>query len=73
MARTADHLVQLCHGGHPTDRANLRLCHCACNTGRSNTLRLLTIDQCACSVGLPCAVLNPVAKRGYVAIDMGEL
>lgn len=45
----------------------------ACNTARSNALRLLTIDQCACSVGLPCAVLNPVAKRGYVAIDMGEL
>lgn len=73
MARTADHLVQLCHGGHPTRRDGIRLAHMACNTARSNTLRLLTIDQCACSVGLPCAVLNPVAKRGYVSIDMGEL
>jgi hypothetical protein len=45
----------------------------ACNTARSNALRLLTIDECACSVGLPCAVLNPVAKRGYVALDVRSL
>lgn len=54
-ARTADHLVQLCHGGHPTDRANLRLAHNACNAGRSNRLRGVGRAECACARGMPCA------------------
>jgi 5-methylcytosine-specific restriction endonuclease McrA len=73
MARTADHLVQLQHGGRPTDRTNLRLCHMRCNTARSNRLRGLTIDQCACSVGLPCARLEPDRRRGYVAMSLDEV
>src|SRR6201996_1005426 len=73
MARAADHLIQLQHGGRPTDRANLRLAHCACNTARSNRLRGLSVDRCACSLGQPCAVLNPEAKRGYVALSLEEL
>jgi hypothetical protein len=73
MARTADHLVQLCHGGHPTARDNLRLCHMRCNTGRSNLLRTLDVVDCCCSVGLPCAVLDPSRKRGYVALSISDL
>jgi hypothetical protein len=73
MARTADHLVQLCHGGRPTERANLRLAHMACNTARSNALRCLPVEACCCSMGLPCEMLNPAAKRGYVALDLGSL
>lgn len=73
MARSADHLVQLCHGGHPTARAGLRLSHRRCNTARSNRLRGLAIEDCACSLGLPCAVLNPHAKRGWVSVSLGDL
>lgn len=73
MSRAADHLVQLCHGGRPTDRANLHLSHLACNTARSNTLRLLTPDQCACSLGLPCAALQRGGRRGYLALDPRDL
>lgn len=73
MARSADHLIQLQHGGPPHDRAWLRLAHLGCNTARSNRLRGLPVGRCACSVGLPCAVLDPVAKRGYVALSLEEL
>ncbi|HEX3778426.1 MAG TPA: hypothetical protein VHX38_02080 [Pseudonocardiaceae bacterium] len=73
MARTADHLIQLQHGGHPTRREGLRLAHCACNTARSNRLRGLPVERCACSLGLPCSVLNPEAKRGYVALSLDLL
>jgi hypothetical protein len=69
MSRSADHLVQLQHGGHPTDRGNLRLAHLGCNSGRSNALRGLPVERCACSVGRPCAVLVPEQKRGFVALD----
>lgn len=69
MARGADHLRQLQHGGAEHDRANVRLSHQRCNTARSNALRNLAREDCACSVGLPCAVLVPEQKRGYVALD----
>lgn len=73
MARAADHLIQLQHGGRPVDRANLRLAHCACNTARSNRLRGLPVERCACSLGQPCAVLDPAARRGYVALSLDEV
>lgn len=78
MSRTADHLIQLIHMLHlspaerhrlATDPSNARLAHRACNTARSNRLRGLPAEQCACSQGLPCARLNPLSKRGYVALD----
>ncbi len=69
MARGADHLVQIQHGGAEHDRANTRLSHQRCNTARSNALRDLPIERCACSVGRPCAVLVPTQKRGFVALD----
>jgi hypothetical protein len=72
-SRSADHLRQLQHGGHPTDRGNLRLAHLGCNSARSNALRGLPIERCACSVGRPCAVLVPTQKRGYVALDPGKV
>lgn len=69
LSRSADHLHQLQHGGHPTSRSNLRLAHLGCNSARSNALRGLPIERCACSVDRPCAVLVPTQKRGYVAMD----
>jgi hypothetical protein len=69
MAKAADHLIQLCHGGVEHDRANARLAHSRCNTARSNRLRHLAREDCACSLGLPCDVLVPQAPRGYVALD----
>jgi hypothetical protein len=72
-SRSADHLRQLQHGGHPTDRANLRLACRGCNSARSNSLRGLPVAQCACSVGRPCAVLVPKQARGYVALDPSEV
>ncbi|GLZ36225.1 hypothetical protein Lesp02_84120 [Lentzea sp. NBRC 105346] len=38
-SRTVDHLVQLRDGGDALDRANCRLAHRGCNTGRANKLR----------------------------------
>jgi len=70
-SRSADHLIQLQHGGNPTSRANLRLACLGCNTARSNRLRRLAVGQCACSQGLPCAVLIPTQKRGYITTDLG--
>lgn len=69
MARGADHLHQIQHGGAEHARSNARLSHQRCNTGRSNRLRNLPRENCACSLGLPCDVLVPEAKRGYVALD----
>lgn len=66
LARGADHLIQLQHGGPPHARSNIRLSHCRCNTARSNSLRGLKVEDCACSLGLPCARLQP---RGWVSVD----
>lgn len=70
-ARSADHLIQLQHDGPPVLRSNLRLAHCRCNTARSNTLRGLTVGQCACSMGMPCAALE--SRRGYLSVDAGAV
>jgi hypothetical protein len=69
MSRSADHLVQLQHSGDPLSRANLRLACLGCNSARSNRLRFITREDCACSLGLPCAVLVPQQPRGYVELD----
>lgn len=37
-AKTVDHVIPLSHGGHPTDRANLRMAHHRCNAGRGNNI-----------------------------------
>jgi hypothetical protein len=73
MARTADHLVQLQHGGDPLARTNLRLAHLRCNVIRSNRLRGLPVAACACSHGLPCASLRPRQARGYLTTNPAEL
>jgi hypothetical protein len=73
MSRSADHLVQLQHGGDPLDRSNLKLAHLGHNSGRSNALRGLPIAACACSVGYPCARLNPAQPRGYVELDPSSI
>jgi hypothetical protein len=73
MARGADHLHTLEHDGPPLDRQNLRLSHCACNTARSNRLRGVAKEDCACSQGLPCARLNPNQPRGYVELDPNSI
>jgi hypothetical protein len=73
LARSVDHLVQLQHHGPPHDRANGRLAHIGCNSGRSNALRNLPIEDCACSLGYPCARLNPAQPRGYVELDPSEV
>lgn len=65
-SRTADHKIQLQHGGRPIARDNLALSHRRCNSARSNALRGLAREACACSLGLPCARLQP---RGYVSVD----
>lgn len=67
-ARSADHLHQLQHGGHPTARQGLKLAHIRCNTARSNRLRYLSREECACSRGLPCAALEP-RDRGLLVVD----
>lgn len=69
QSKTVDHLIQLQHGGDPLKRSGLRLSHRSCNSARSNKLRNLAIDDCACSQGRPCARLNAYYPRGYVAID----
>ena len=73
LARSVDHLVQLQHGGDPYDRHNLRLCHLGENSARSNALRGLAIEDCACSHGMPCARLNPAQPRGWVELDPSEV
>lgn len=73
MARSADHLRQLQHGGDPYARSNLRLCHLGENSGRSNALRNLSREDCACSLGLPCAALIPSQPRGWVELDPNEV
>lgn len=72
-ARSADHLRQLQHDGPPTLRSNLKLAHIRCNTARSNTLRGLTVEQCACSMGLPCAALEPRSARGLLIVDASTI
>lgn len=72
-ARSADHLIQLQHGGDPYLRSNLRLAHLGENSGRSNALRRLRREQCACSQGLPCAALVPSQPRGYVELDPADV
>lgn len=69
MARTADHLVQLQHGGNPYDRANLRMAHNGCNARRSAQMQGLPVERCACSHGMPCAALNPTHPRGCIELD----
>jgi hypothetical protein len=78
MSRSADHLIQMDHMTHlpeaerkrlATSRANLRLAHMGHNAARSNRLRGLAREDCACSLGLPCERLNPQRRRGYVALD----
>lgn len=71
MGRTVDHLVQLCHGGDLHDRAWCRLAHRGCNTTRSNRLRNLPRDRCACAQGFPCAVPTPVG--GYLSVDVSAI
>lgn len=66
MSRTADHLIQLDHKGPPLARTNLRAAHRRCNTARSNRLRGLARENCACSLGLPCDRLTP---RGVLTVD----
>jgi 5-methylcytosine-specific restriction endonuclease McrA len=69
-SRSADHLIQLQHGGPGNSRANCRLAHIRCNTARSNTLRGLAAEDCACSLGLPCTALEP-RKRSSLVVDAG--
>jgi hypothetical protein len=72
-SRSADHLRQLQHGGDPYARSNLRLAHLGENSARSNRLRNLSREDCACSLGLPCALLVPAQPRGYVDLDPSEV
>lgn len=73
LSRTADHLVQLRHGGAPTDRANLRLAHMLCNARRGGLLHALTPDRCACRLGRPCGHPTPDARRGMITVDPAEV
>lgn len=68
-ARSVDHLRQLQHGGAGDDRANGRLAHRGCNSARSNRLRNLAIEDCACSYSQPCARIHPQQPRGYLALE----
>ncbi|SEF34379.1 hypothetical protein SAMN05421837_107350 [Amycolatopsis pretoriensis] len=72
-ARSADHLIQLSHGGHPTRRAGLRLAHLGCNSARGNRLRAVALGDCACQHGRPCAPLASHQPRGYVAVDASSV
>lgn len=73
LSRSVDHLVQLQHHGDPYRREGLRLAHLGCNAARSNRLRNIPIEQCACSHGMPCALLNPAQPRGWVELDPSEV
>lgn len=73
LARSADHLIQLQHGGDPYARSNLRLCHLGENSARSNRLRNLQREDCACSFGRPCEPLVPAQPRGFVDLDPSEV
>lgn len=73
MSRSADHLIQLQHGGDPFARSNTRLAHIGCNSARSNRLRNLPKAACACSMGRPCEPLIPSQPRGYVELDPSEV
>jgi len=66
-SRSADHLIQLQHDGLPAARSNLKLAHIRCNTARSNALRGLARTDCACSLGMPCAALEP--RHGFLSVD----
>lgn len=66
LSRTADHLIQLQHKGPPHSRSNLRLAHRRCNSARSGRLQDLAVEDCACSLGQPCARLQP---RGFMSVD----
>lgn len=68
-SRSADHLIQLQHGGPGNARANCHLAHIRCNTARSNTLRGLAAEDCACSLGLPCAALQPRSRAAALSVD----
>lgn len=73
-ARSADHLIQLDHGGNPYARSNLRLAHIGCNSGRSNALRRLDPSQCGCTHGMGyCVALVPGEPRGYIELDPSEV
>lgn len=39
MSSTVGHIVALCEGGHPTDRANLQAEHLTCNVQAENERR----------------------------------
>lgn len=69
-SRSADHLVQLTHGGPPLARTNLHLAHRRCNTVRGNKLRNLDREHCACSQGQPCARLTP---RATLMVNIADL
>jgi 5-methylcytosine-specific restriction endonuclease McrA len=69
MSRSADHLIQLQHGGDEYDRSNARLAHYGCNSTRSNRLRGITRAECACRYGKPCGQVSVGNPRGLVAID----
>lgn len=69
LSRSADHLIQLQHGGNEHDRANVRLAHYGCNSTRSNRLRSIARGDCACRYGRPCGPIVGRTPRGWVAID----
>lgn len=73
-ARSADHLIQLDHGGDPYARSNLRLAHLGENSGRSNVLRHLDRTQCGCTNGMGyCVAVVPTQPRGYIELDPSEV
>jgi 5-methylcytosine-specific restriction endonuclease McrA len=69
MSRSADHLIQLQHGGDEYDRSQIRLAHYGCNSTRSNRIRGLAKADCACRFGRPCGPIARGAPRGMVAVD----
>nr|DAS56852.1 MAG TPA: HNH endonuclease [Caudoviricetes sp.] len=36
MSPTADHIIPIAKGGHPSDLQNLQLAHLSCNRGKSD-------------------------------------
>lgn len=70
MSRSADHLVQLKHGGNEHDRQQVRLAHYGCNSSRSSRLQNLPRSECACTWGRPCGrIEQPRAPRGLIQLD----
>jgi hypothetical protein len=75
LGHTVDHLVQLDHDGPELARDNLRLAHRSCNTARSNRLRRILFEDCACRHGFACGplVASGPPRSVFLSVDLKDI